>query len=196
MRFAGKIETLGFGCALIAALLLAGCPNEAKEQARITEIQKKADEKIAKAESEAKERIATAEQKLKQALDDASAKAKADSDEAISKAQASADEQSKAVEEALKMARAGYKAEARLRLADLNKKTQDVATKSAKASAAAKKAVNTLMQKIATEQKAVYKDISAFDAATLETLPTIKTQLDKDLAALKATIATAAAKVH
>jgi hypothetical protein len=188
----GKFDKVGFGCALLVALLLPGCPDEAKERAKLAEIQKKADAKIAQIESEAKAKVAAADQKVKQALDDASAKAKADVDEAVSKAQASAED----AETAMKMARAGYKAEARLRLAELNKKTTEVATKSAKASAAAKKAINTLMQKIGTQQKAVYKDIAAFDEATLETLQTTKTQLDKDLAALKASIAAAAAKAH
>lgn len=187
---------MGSGCALLVALSLVGCHDEAKEQAKIADIQKKADEKITAAERDAKEKIAAAEQKAKQALDDATTKAKSDSDDALAKALANAEEQQKAAEEALKMARSGYKAEARLRLADLNKQTQDVATKSAKASAAVKKAVNTLMQKVATEQKAVYKDISAFDTATLDTFNSTKAQLDKDLAALKTTIAQAAAKVR
>ena len=51
------------------------------------------------------------------------------------------------------------------------------------------------MQKIVTQQKAIQKDIAAFDKASVADLKTAKAKLDQDLAVMKATIRTARAKV-
>ena len=51
------------------------------------------------------------------------------------------------------------------------------------------------MKDVLKEQQQVGKDISAFDAATLDTFKAAKAKLDQDLAKLKAYIASARAKV-
>ncbi|HEY3234042.1 MAG TPA: hypothetical protein VGJ84_04970 [Polyangiaceae bacterium] len=186
------------GWAAIVALGLASCDDSAKHQTEIAKIQRQAAESAAKVERDAKEKIAAAEKQLetmRAELADAAAKAKAEADQAVSTAQQSADEQAKAAKAALDKARQAYKSEARLRLTDLNKTTAEVQAKSAKASGATRTAVNKLLQKVVELQKAAGKDIAEFDKATLETFNTVKAKVDKDLAALKAAIAAARAKV-
>jgi hypothetical protein len=166
--------------------------------AKIKEVQRQADDRIAQADRVAKAKISAAEQQMeatKAQLEAALAKAKTDADTAIAEAKASADEQEKAAVLALTKARDAFKAEARVKLADLNRDTQGVATKAAKAPAKVKALVDKAMHDILKVQQQVGKDIAAFDAATLDTFKTTKAKLDQDLAKLKAAIASARAKV-
>jgi hypothetical protein len=64
-----------------------------------------------------------------------------------------------------------------------------------KVAAKSKAAVTTLMQDISKQQKALAKDIAAFDAATLDTFKATSAQFQKDLAILKAKIRAVKAKV-
>jgi hypothetical protein len=180
---------------MLALTLPVACGNA---DAKIKEIQRQADDRVAQADRVAKEKIAAAEQQMeatKTQLEAALAKAKSEADDAVRDAKAGADEDAKAAALALTKARDAYKAEARVKLADLNKDTRDVAAKAAKASAKVKPLVDKAMQNIAKEQKEIFKDINAFDAATLETFKTTKAKLDQDLAKLKASIQSARAKV-
>lgn len=180
---------------LLATVLL--CVTACRDTERqIKDIQTQADERVRKAERAAMEKVAAAEQRMqatKGELEAALVKAKADAEGAIRDAQASADVQTKEVALALTKARDAYKAEARAKLANLNEDTRDVA---AKAPAKAKALVAKIMPEIAKQQKVIFKDISAFDHATLETFKATKSTLDADLAKLKALIQSARAKVH
>lgn len=179
--------------ALVAVWLLA-CSHAEEEKAKLAEIQKKADEKIAQAESQAKVKLAD----LQKELDAAKAeldKAKAATQDALTKAQTSAEEQAKAAEAALLKARQAYKEKARLELSDANKELAEVQGKVSKVPAKSKAAVTTLMQDINKQQKAIAKDIAAFDAATLDTFRAMSAQFQKDLAVLKAKIRAVKAKV-
>jgi hypothetical protein len=180
---------------VLPLLLPVACGNA---DAKIKEIQRQADDRVAQADRVAKEKIAAAEQQMeatKAQLEAALAKAKTEADDAVRDAKAGADEDAKAAALALTKARDAYKEEARLKLADLNKDTRDVAARAAKASAKVKALVDKSMQEIAKRQKEIFKDINAFDAATLETFKTTKAKLDQDLAKLKASIQSARAKV-
>jgi hypothetical protein len=180
---------------VLAFALPVACGNA---DAKIKEIQHQADERVAQADRVAKEKIAAAEQQMeatKTQLEAALAKAKTEADDAVRDAKAGADEDAKAAALALNKARDAYKAEARVKLADLNKDTRDVAAKAAKAPAKVKTLVDKAMQDIAKRQKEIFKDINAFDAATLETFKTTKAKLDQDLAKLKGSIQSARAKV-
>jgi hypothetical protein len=166
--------------------------------AKIKEIQKQADDRIAQADRVAQAKISAAQQQMdatKAQLEAALAKAKTDADTAIAEAKASADQEEKAAEVALTKARDAYKAEARVKLADLNRDTRDVAIKAAKVPAKAKALVDKAMKDVLKEQQQVGKDISAFDAATLDTFKTTKAKLDQDLAKLKAYIQVARSRV-
>jgi uncharacterized protein YicC (UPF0701 family) len=181
--------------ALLAMLALAGCGDD---KAKIGEIQKKADERIAQIEQTARDKVAELQKKMESAqadLADAAAQVKAEANDAINKAQASADEATKAASDALDRARKAYKEEGRIQLATLKQEATDVNAKVGKASATVKTAVQKSMQKVTDEEKAVQKDIDAFDTATLNTFKTAKAQLDKDVASLKATIKAAKARL-
>jgi hypothetical protein len=176
--------------------LLAACGDGGK--AKIEQIQRQADDRVAQADRAARERIAAAQQQMdatKAQLEAVLAKTKTDAEGAIRDAQASADEQAKMALLALTRARDAYKAEARVKLADLNKDTREVATKAAKATAKVKASVDRSMQEIAKEQKELAKEIGAFDAATLETFGTLKARVDRDLARLKLKVQSIRAKV-
>jgi hypothetical protein len=166
--------------------------------AKIKEIQRQADDRIAQAERVAKAKISAAEQQMeatKAQVQAALTKAKTDAESAVAEAKAGADEQEKAAILALTKARDAYKAEARVKLADLNKDTRDVATKAAKAPAKVKALVDKAMHEVLKQQQQVGKDINAFDTATLDTFKTAKAKVDQDLAKLKAVIQSARAKV-
>jgi uncharacterized protein YicC (UPF0701 family) len=181
--------------ALFAMFALAACGDD---KAKIADIQKKADERIAQAEQSARDKIAALEKQMestKSDLADAAAQVKAEANDAINKAQASADEATKTASDALDRARKAYKEEGRIQLANLKQDASDVNAKVGKASATVKTAVQKSMTKVTDEEKAVQKDIDAFDTATLNTFKTAKAQLDKDVAALKATIKAARAKL-
>jgi DNA anti-recombination protein RmuC len=178
---------------LVAVLLLA-CSHAEEEKAKLAELQKKADERVAQAESQAKMKLAD----LQKELDDVKlelTKAKTATADALTKAQTSAEEQAKAAEAALTKARQAYKEKARLELSDANKELAEVQGKVGKVAAKSKAAVTTLMQDISKQQKALAKDIAAFDAATLDTFKATSAQFQKDLAILKAKIRAVKAKV-
>jgi uncharacterized phage infection (PIP) family protein YhgE len=179
----------------ILAMALSGCSHAEEEKAKLAEIQKQADEKIAQAENQAKTKLAD----MQKQLDDAKAeleKAKAQTTEALNKAQSSAEEQAKAAEAALVKARQAFKEKARVELADANKDLAEVQGKVSKVPAKSKAAVTALMQDIQKQQKAIAKDIAAFDAATLDTFRNVDAQVKKDMATLKAKIRAVRAKVQ
>jgi hypothetical protein len=185
--------------ALSLSLALAGCRDEeAADKAKLAELNKQVELRVAKAEREAAEKIAAAEQQVKRMeaeMAAATAKVKAEADDAVSKAQASAEEQAKAAEAALKKARQGFKEEGRLLLANANKEVSELSAKAANAPAKVKVEVNKAMQKIAAQQKVIAKDLAAFDTAPLDKFQSVKAQLARDLATLRATIRTARAKI-
>jgi hypothetical protein len=177
-------KALSRSACVFPLLALASCGDEAK----LKEIQKKADERVAEAQKEAKEKIAAAEKKLDEAKAEfaaAAEKAKAEADNAIAVAKETADEGAKEAADALAKARAAYKAEARARLASINKDVQDASVRASKAPAKIKPAIDKAMKAIVEKQKEVAKDMAAFDTATLDTFQKVKAKLDADLAALK-----------
>jgi DNA repair exonuclease SbcCD ATPase subunit len=179
----------------LIAFSLAGCSHAEEEKQKLDELQKKADEKLAQAEAQAKTKLAD----LQKELDDTKgelAKAKAATADALNKAQSSAEEQAKSAEAALVKARQAFKEKTRLELSDANKDLAEVQGKVGKVAAKSKAAVTTLMQDIAKQQKALAKDIAAFDAATLDTFKTVSAQFEKDLAVYKAKIRAVKAKVQ
>jgi chromosome segregation ATPase len=178
----------------VSLFALVACDNEAK----LKEIQKKADERVAEAQRDAKEKIAAAEKKIddtKAEFAAASEKAKAEADNAIAVAKETADEGAKEAADALNKARAAYKAEAHSRLNTLNKDVQDASVRASKAPAKIKPTIDKAMKAIVDKQKDIAKDIAAFDAATLDTFRTVKGKLDADLAALKRDAAGVKAKL-
>jgi hypothetical protein len=184
--------------ALVFVMFTAACDNGEKTKAKIAEIQKQADEKIAQAERSANEKLAALQQQMeatKAELVDAAAQVKAEANDAINKAQANADEAAKAAAAALARARQAYKEEGRQQLNALNKEATDINAKIAKATATVKTTAQKSMLKVAEEQKAIQKDIEAFDTATLNTFKAAKAQMDKDVASLKATLKNARAKL-
>lgn len=188
-----RLSTLPVHALLVIAL--SGCSHAEEEKAKLADIQKKADEKLAQAESQAKTKLAD----LQKELDDAKAelaKAKSQTAEALTKAQSSAEEQAKAAEAALVKARQAFKEKARVELADANKDLAEVQGKVGKVPAKSKAAVTALMQDIQKQQKAIAKDIAAFDAATVDTFRTVDAQVKKDLATLKAKVRAVRAKVQ
>jgi colicin import membrane protein len=192
-------ERIWAGLLVSCALLGATACNDDKEQAaKLAEVQRIADEKLKKAEQAANEKVAALQKQLDQMKADAetqAAKLKSEADQAIGKAQADAEEQTKAAEEALKKARAAYKAEGLNELAQLNKQVQELAVKNAKASAKVKPLVQKQMKDIVKQQQAVAKDLAAFDKAALDQLGATKTKLVQDLAKMKAIIASMKAKL-
>jgi DNA repair exonuclease SbcCD ATPase subunit len=192
-----RLSTLPVPAFLVVVLLgsqLGGCSHAEEEKAKLAELQKKADERIAQAESQAKTKLAD----LQKELDDVKAelaKAKEQTAEAVKSAQSGAEEQAKAAEAALGKARQAFKEKARLELADANKELAEVQGKVGKVPAKSKAAVTALMQDIQKQQKALAKDIAAFDAATLDTFRTVDAQVKKDMAVLKSKIRSVKAKV-
>lgn len=178
-----------------AALLLAsGCDDEAK----IRDIHRLADERVAKAERDAQRKIQEMEKELealKAEAADAAAQAKTEAEGAIREAKASSEEQAKLAEKAIVRARAAYKAEARAKLSLLEQEMRELTTRAAKAPPKVKAAADKSLKEVRELQKALAKDIAAFDAATLETFGKAKAKLEQDLAKLKRAIATARAKL-
>jgi len=188
-----RLSTLPVLAFLVVAPL--GCSHAEEEKAKLAELQKKADEQIAQAQSQAKTKLAD----LQKELDDVKgelAKAKEQAAEAVKSAQSGAEDQAKAAEAALSKARQAFKEKARSELADANKDLAEVQGKVSKVPAKSKAAVTALMQDIQKQQKAIAKDITAFDAATVDTLRTADAQVKKDLAVLKAKIHSVRAKVQ
>jgi uncharacterized protein YicC (UPF0701 family) len=181
--------------ALFAVAFVAGCGDD---KAKIADIQKKADERIAEAEKSARDKIADLQKQMEATqadLADAAAQAKAEASDAINKAQASADDAAKSAAAALDRARKAYKEEGRVELNDLKQQANDVNGKVAKATDKVKTQVQKSMQKVGDEEKAIEKDIDAFNNATLDTFKAAKAQLDKDVTSLKTTIKAARAKL-
>jgi colicin import membrane protein len=186
---------------LLVCCLLPGvtaCNDDKEQAAKLAEVQRIADEKLKKAQQEANDKVAAMQKQIDQLKADAetqAAKLKSEAEQAIGKAQADAEEQTKAAEEALKKARAAYKAEGLNQLAQLNKQVQELSVKSAKASAKVKPLVQAQMKNIVKEQQAIAKDLAAFDKAPLDGLTAAKVKLVQDLAKMKSTIAVIKAKL-
>ncbi len=178
---------------LLLALVLFGCENSAKERVKLAELEKQVEQKVAKAEREGKEKLAETQKQLetlKAELADAKSKV-----EQATKAQGASEDASKQADAALAKARQAYKTLGKYELVELTKDVKEISAKSAKAKPAVKAAVTKLMEQVPAQQKAIAKDISELEGATLETLDTLKAKLDKDVAALRATLRTARAKV-
>jgi len=170
-----------------------GCGNEEKQRAKLAEVEKAAEAKVAQAELQARNKAADAQKEL-DALKAELGQTKIKLAEA-EKAQADSEELGKQAEAALGKAREAFKAEGRAKLADLNKDLTQVSKALAKLPAAKKAEVNKIFQKIPPQQKAIAKDIAAYDTATLDTLGATKSTLEKDLALMRANVALAKAKV-
>ncbi len=180
------------------ALSVSACSDEKEQAAKLAEVKREADEKLKKAEQAANEKVAAMQKQLDQLKADAEAQAtklKSEADEAIAKAQGDAEAQAKAAEDALKKARAAYKAEGLNQLNQLNKQVQELSAKSAKASAKVKPLVQKQMKDIVKEQQQIAKDLAAFDKAALDGLGAAKAKLVQDLAKMKQTIASIKAKL-
>ena len=80
-------------------------------------------------------------------------------------------------------------------LDELNKEAKELSAKAAKAPAATKAATSKTLQQVSTKQKDVAKELGELDSATLETLDSVKAKLDKELAALRASVRAAKAKL-
>lgn len=174
------------------------CDDDKEQAAKLAEVQRIADEKLKKAEKVAADKVAAMQKQIDQMKADAeaqAAKVKSEADQAIAKAQGDAEAQAKAAEEALKKARAAYKAEGMQELGQLNKQVQELSGKVAKAPAKVKPAVQKSMKDIVTEQQQIAKDLAAFDKAALDGLGAAKAKLVQDLAKMKNTIAGIKAKV-
>jgi colicin import membrane protein len=188
------------GVLVSCTLLLGstGCDDDKEQAAKLAEVQRIADEKLKKAERAAAEKLATLQKQIDSMKADAetqAAKLKSEADQAIGKAQADAEEQTKAAEEALKKARAAYKAQGLNELGQLNKQVQELSVKSAKAPAKVKPLVQKQMKDIVAQQQQIAKDVAAFDKAALDGLGAAKAKLAQDLAKMKATIASIKAKL-
>lgn len=170
----------------------AGCGNEEKQRAKLAEVEKAADAKVAQAELQARNKALDSQKELdavKAELEQTKAKLAE-----TEKARADSEEQGKQAEAALGKAREAFKAEGRVKLADLNKDLTQVSKALATLPAAKKLAVNKIFAKIPPQQKAIAKDIAAYDTATLDTLRSTKSTLEKDLALMRANVAMAKAK--
>jgi hypothetical protein len=186
---------LGAFFVLVAPLVLSlACGNEAEQKKKIAEVEQKAEERIKQAERQARartEEVSRELEKVKSELADSKAKLS----DAVSQAQASVEEQTKAAEAALDKARQAFKEEGRTELSHLNKEVQELSAKSGKVKKETKASFMKLMKDIQKHQKTIATDIAAFDKATLDTFRTTKAQLDRDLAAMRATIRAARAKI-
>jgi len=189
-----------WACFLVSSLALGAvaCSDEKEQAAKLAEVKREAEEKIKKAEQAANEKVAAMQKQLDQLKADGEAQAaklKSEADEAIAKAQGDAEAQAKAAEDALKKARAAYKAEGLQQLNALNKQVQELSAKTAKAPAKVKPLVQKQMKDIVKEQQQIAKDLAAFDKAALDGLSAAKAKLVQDLAKMKQTIAGIKAKV-
>lgn len=185
-------QNLGFAPLLFFVAVSVGCGGGEAEKKRIAEIESRAEERVRKAEREGRAKAQEAErevEKLKAEIADMKGKLA----DAVSQAQASVDEQTKAAEEAIARARAAYKEEGRTKLAQLNKEVNEISAKSGTLGKAQRATFLKSMKAIQKHQKTIAADIAAFDKATLETFRETKAKLDRDLAAMRATIRTARA---
>jgi hypothetical protein len=179
---------------LIVPLLLVACGNEEEIKKKVAAVQQQADDQAAKAKQAAEQQVADLQKQIDQLKSDA-ADAKTKLDDCTSKAHASADQQGKSSDAALAAARQAFKEEGRLELADANKALNELGPKSVKATAKAKAAFQTALKPVATQQKAIAVDLSAYDTATLDTFKSVKAKFEHDLALLKNTTRTAKSKL-
>src|SRR5262245_58486522 len=179
---------------LVAALLTLACGNEEEQKKKIAAIEKKADERVQQVERQARAKTEEVQRELEKVKTEL-AESKSKLSDAVSQAQASVEEQAKAAEAALEKERQAFKEEGRTELAHLNKEVQEVSSKAGKLKKPAKDSFMKSMKDIQKQQKTIAADIAAFDKATLETFRTTKAKLDRDLAAMRAMIRTARAKV-
>jgi DNA repair exonuclease SbcCD ATPase subunit len=183
--------------ALVAPLVVAlfACGNEAEQKKKIAAIEKKADERVQQAERQARAKTEEVQRELEKVKAEL-AESKAKVNDAVTQAQASVEEQAKAAEAALQKARQAFKEEGRTELAHLNKEVQELSSKSGKLKkGAARDSFMKSMKDIQKHQKTIAADIAAFDKATLDTFRTVKAKLDRDLAAMRASIRAARAKI-
>jgi septal ring factor EnvC (AmiA/AmiB activator) len=179
---------------IVLLTTLIGCGASDQE---VAELKRKADEKFEKAAHDAKQKLDEAQKQIGEAekqiaeLKTELADAKAKSE----KAQADTDEQTKAAEAALDKARQAFKTAARVELANVNKQIGEVSSKAGKVPAKTKPAFQKSMQTVIAQQKALAKDIAAFDGAALDGLSKLKAQFDKDLALLRSALASAKSKL-
>jgi peptidoglycan DL-endopeptidase CwlO len=187
---------LGLRFALVAPVVFSlACGASDEERKKIAaEVEKKADERVARAEQAARAKADEAQRELEKAKAEL-AEVKSKLSDAVTQAQASVEEQTKAAEAALQRARAALKEEGRTELGHLNKEVQELSSKSGKVTKAAKASFTKSMKDIQKHQKTIAADIAAFDKATLETFRATKAKLDRDLAAMRATIRAARAKI-
>jgi chromosome segregation ATPase len=179
---------------LVAALLVLACGNEEEQKKKIAEVEKKADERVRQAERQARAKTEEVQRELEKVKAEL-AESKSKLSDTLSQAKASVEEQAKAAEAALEKARQAFKEEGRTELAHLNKEVQELSSKSGKLKKPAKDAFTKLMKDIQKQQKTIAADIAAFDKATLDTFRATKAKLDRDLAAMRATIRAARAKI-
>lgn len=179
---------------LCLSLLLVACGNAEEEKKKLAQLQQKADEQLTQTKHDAQQKLDDLQKQLDE-LKTQAADSKTKLDECVTKAQAGAEEQGKAAEAALAKARQAFKEEGRLELANANKELNDLASKSAKATAKAKAAFTKALQPVAAQQKAIAADLAGYDTATLDTFKTVKGKLEHDLAVYRATIRTAKAKL-
>lgn len=176
---------------------VAGC-NDEEHKKQLAELQAQADNKLAAVENRANERVTALEkelEELKAEAANAAAKAKAEAADVASKAQESVDDAAKETAKVLDKARAAYKAEGRARYQALNNDLAEVTTKAHKIPAKSKAAYDKAIKTVLELQKAITKDIAAYDEATLDTFAKSKSKLDVDLAKYKAAIKVAKSKL-
>lgn len=174
-------------------LLSTGCEDTEKLDA----LKKQTDQRIAELQSQGKASLAAAKkevEELRAQLLQVTESAKAEAATLVKQAQADANEQEREAARALSKARDGYKAEARAKLTALLDDMKDASSKAQKAPAKAKASVQAIGKEVSALQKQITKDIAAFDKATLDSLKTVKAELNKHLATLKAKVASAKAK--
>jgi septal ring factor EnvC (AmiA/AmiB activator) len=187
------LSSIGMRPLPLLLLLLLGCDNSAEERVKLAEQQKQTEQKIAKAEQEAKAKVADAQremERLKTELGEAKVKL-----EEVTKNQAAAVADQKQVEAALDKAKKAYRALVKDELDELNNEAKELSAKAAKAPAATKAATTKTLQQVSTKQKEVAQELGELDKATLETLDSVKAKLDKELAALRASVRSAKAKL-
>ena len=185
--------------AALSACLVLACSGGEKERAKLAELQQQADERIAQVEKDAKDKIAAAQQMIEELqgeLADAGAQAKAAAEEEIASAKGEADKFAAQAAQALGKARAAYKETEKKQLTALSKEAEELHAKAAKtATAKNKPSIDLALKDVATKKEAARKEIDTFDAATLDTIKSVKLKVDKAMADLKHALQALRAKV-
>ncbi len=189
--------TSGFLWALIVTL--AACNGGEKERAKLAEVQRQADEQVARVEADAKEKLAAMEKKvelLQADVADAGAQARAAAEEEVASARGDADKFASQAAAALGKARAAYKESEKNQLAALGKEADELKAKAAKAtSPKTKPQVDVALKNVTSKRDVARKEIEGFDAATLDTIKSVKLKVDKALADLKHAVQSLRAKI-